>query len=349
MTSLSADKLHAIITTQALLVSGDFDLSAFMNIVVDRVLGLTQGTGAAVELIDGEEMVYQAASGSIAAYVGLRLRLSNSLSGHCVRTASITISDDTTCDSRVDAEACRKVNAASMVIVPLFRKGETVGVLKIVSDKPRAFGSEDVQTLQLMAGLLGGALGQQLEVNERQALEEKLRQMAQEDPLTGLPNRALFHDRLAQAVARGKRGKGCLAVMYIDLDYFKQVNDTYGHESGDAVLTEFSSRLRSLVRESDTLARLGGDEFALIVENIPGRWESEMIAHKVIAATDQTFDVPNGKARIGVTVGIALGNSTSTDGAELLRHADAALYEAKQAGRGVCRLRDLRVPLEALR
>src|SRR5262249_51396447 len=159
-----------IIETQSLLVAGEFDLDAFLSVAVDRVLSLTSATGAAIELVDGHFMVYQAAAGSIAPFVGLRLKRASSLSGYCVQTRQIAISDDTSKDSRVDQEACRRVGAMSMIVVPLLRTGEVVGVLKIVSPKLRAFSESDRQILELMAGLVGGALGQQLEIKSRQAL-----------------------------------------------------------------------------------------------------------------------------------------------------------------------------------
>jgi len=344
---LTPDQLNAIIETQALLVSGDFDLASFMKIVVDRVMALTSATGSAVELLDGGEMVYEAASGSLAEHIGLRLQITHSLSGFCVSSGKIAVSDDTSTDSRVNAEACRLVNAASMIVVPLYRKGHIVGVLKVVSRVPRAFGAQDVHTLELMAGLLGGALGQQLEIKARKVLEERLREMAQFDTLTGLPNRALFSDRLGQAVARARRSSQFLAVMYVDLDRFKPINDTYGHAAGDALLRQFAERLRMFVRASDTVARLGGDEFSLIVENLPGKAEAALVAAKILDAASKPFLVENHSLQVGASVGIALGGSEVLTGAELLRRADAALYDAKRAGRGSFRFAESNVPSPA--
>ncbi len=125
------------------------------------------------------------------------------------------------------------------------------------------FSEADIQTLRLMAGLLGGALGQQLEMEQRRELEEKLRHVAQHDVLTQLPNRALFYDRLQQAILRSVRNKSILGLLYLDIDYFKNVNDTHGHDVGDKLLQSFSSRIRNLFRATDTFARLGGDEFTL--------------------------------------------------------------------------------------
>ncbi len=146
-----------------------------MNTVVDQMLLLTPATGAVIELVDEDCLVYRAASGSVAPYLNTRLKQATSLSGMCVRDKEIKISTDTSTDSRVDATACKKVGAASMVVVPLFRNSESVGVLKVVSSTAFAFSKDDVSTLQLMATLLGSALGQQLEIDHRKRLEQELR------------------------------------------------------------------------------------------------------------------------------------------------------------------------------
>lgn len=172
---LSSQLLQQIIETQSLLAQAVFDLDAFMNTVVDQMLLLTPATGAVIELVDEDCLVYRAASGSVAPYLNTRLKQATSLSGMCVRDKEIKISTDTSTDSRVDATACKKVGAASMVVVPLFRNSESVGVLKVVSSTAFAFSKDDVSTLQLMATLLGSALGQQLEIDHRKRLEQELR------------------------------------------------------------------------------------------------------------------------------------------------------------------------------
>lgn len=164
-----------IIETQTLLASNDFNLDSFMNTVVGGMEELTSATGAVVELIEGEDMVYKAASGSVAAYVGIRLKRDGSLSGLCVSDREMKISADTSKDDRVDTAACLKVAAASMICVPLFQGDDVVGVLKVVSNQTNAFSEYDVHTLRLMAGVLGAALGRQLEVERRRELEDKLK------------------------------------------------------------------------------------------------------------------------------------------------------------------------------
>jgi signal transduction histidine kinase/CheY-like chemotaxis protein/HPt (histidine-containing phosphotransfer) domain-containing protein len=176
----SPEHLKQIIETQSELALAGFDLQAFMDKVVERMLQLTPATGCVVEIVEGTEIVYKATSGSVAPYVGVRLSMANSLTGLCLRDREIKRSDDTSNDPRVDLAACKRVGAASMILVPLMMSSEPVGVLKVLSNKTKAFSTEDVTTLQLMAGLLGGALAQQLEIERRKKLEEALTERTEE-------------------------------------------------------------------------------------------------------------------------------------------------------------------------
>lgn len=330
---VSADHLQEIITTQAALASAEFDLEQFMQLVVERVQVLTGATGAVVELVENDEIVYRAAGGTVAPYVGLRIAREGSLSGRCVAEGQILIANDTSNDPRVNRAACEKVQAASMVVVPLFQRGKAVGVVKIVSRTTFAFGDVEIETLRLMAGLLGGALGQQIEIDERRQREDGLRHAAQTDSLTGLPNRMLFTDRLAQSVLRSSRQKGMLVLMYLDLDGFKRVNDTLGHGAGDTLLQAVAGRLRLLVRQSDTVARLGGDEFAVIAEDFPDPEPIRRMAAAIVEGMRQPFVLPAGEpAHIGVSIGIATAAGGGTEAGTLIKAADDALYRVK--GRG---------------
>jgi GAF domain-containing protein len=176
----TTEHLKQIIETQSMLAMAGFNLQSFMDTVVERMQVLTPATGVVVELVDGDDMVYKAACGSVAPYIGLRLSKFASLSGMSVRDREMKISPDTANDPRVNYEACMRVGAVSMVCVPLDRAGETVGVLKVVGTNINAFSAEDIATLQLMAGLLGNALGQQLEMENRKQLEEALVQRTKE-------------------------------------------------------------------------------------------------------------------------------------------------------------------------
>ena len=166
--------------------------------------------------------------------------------------------------------------------------------------------------------------------------------LATHDTLTGLPNRALFHDRVEQELAWCRRDGSMLAILYLDLDRFKEVNDTLGHAAGDRLLVGVAGRLRTCIRETDTLARLGGDEFAIIQAGIRQLADIEMLAQRLIDAMDQAFDLAGNQVNVGVSVGIALRRATelavsNADPGILLQEADTALYRSKEEGRGVYR------------
>jgi len=164
--------------------------------------------------------------------------------------------------------------------------------------------------------------------------ERKLRIMAHYDALTGLPNRVLFADRLQQAMALTRRQSGKLAVVYIDLDEFKPVNDAFGHEAGDKLLLEIATRMRALLREEDTLARLGGDEFAAIVMNVQDDGALESLLVRLLTRVAEPVWVADHSVEVSASIGYTLFPQTGDlDGDQLLRQADQAMYQAKHEGR----------------
>jgi diguanylate cyclase (GGDEF)-like protein len=169
------------------------------------------------------------------------------------------------------------------------------------------------------------------------ASEAQAQHLAFHDTLTGLPNRALFNDRLDHGLARARRGQG-FAVLMLDLDRFKQVNDTLGHLAGDALIREFSSRVVALVRGSDTVARLGGDEFAVLLSDVDGREEAENLCERILAEVQRPFLMTGNAAFVGVSIGVACSPEAGIDRVELMRKADIALYRAKAEGRECYRL-----------
>ncbi len=160
----------------------------------------------------------------------------------------------------------------------------------------------------------------------------RLLQVAHHDLLTGLPNRILFQDRLSQGIALAKRENRYCALIFMDLDLFKPVNDACGHHVGDQLLKLIAGRLRLCVRESDMVARLGGDEFTIILPEMNGKNDAEMVAKKIIAELSQPFDVNEHHLQLGVSVGIAIYPDNGNNGDLLLKAADDAMYHAKGNG-----------------
>jgi diguanylate cyclase (GGDEF)-like protein len=172
------------------------------------------------------------------------------------------------------------------------------------------------------------------DISRRKKAEALLEYNASHDPLTGLANRALLHERLTQEMARAARTGVCFAVLWLDLDRFKSVNDEHGHVAGDAVLRAVSERFRSSLRTEDTLARLGGDEFVVIqtgTKNVPA--SAIRLAERLIEMASEPIAVNELSISIGVSIGIAIAPIANVDADGLLRAADEALYKAKEAGR----------------
>jgi len=172
-----------------------------------------------------------------------------------------------------------------------------------------------------------------IDVTERKAAEDKIAQLARTDALTGLANRATFLERLNQAFVATKRGAPAFAVLYLDLDHFKDINDTRGHPVGDLLLREVGQRLQSLVRESDLIARLGGDEFAVLQMDISDPADAGALASKVCTALEAVYPIDGARLHVSASVGISLSGPEITAPDVLLTQADLALYRAKEDGR----------------
>ena len=176
-------------------------------------------------------------------------------------------------------------------------------------------------------------IGVSQDITARKRREEAVHFLAYHDPLTGLPNRRLLDDRLKQALYAAQRRERGLAVILIDLDGFKRVNDSLGHRAGDAVLREVAQRFAACVRRTDTLARQGGDEFAVVVSDVQCEADCGVVADKILRALEKDFHAEEESFSIGASMGISLFPADADDSDALLRHADAAMYRAKQLGR----------------
>ena len=175
---------------------------------------------------------------------------------------------------------------------------------------------------------------------ERKRLEVRLAHMALHDPLTGLPNRALFLDRLGVALDRSRRTNTRVSVLFLDVDNFKDINDSLGHEAGDAVLVGLAERLRAMLRPMDTVARFGGDEFTFLFEDLANEREIVLIAERIRRATVRPIQLSIGEANVTVSMGIATVADPGVTPESVLREADAAMYRAKELGRSRYELHD---------
>ena len=183
-------------------------------------------------------------------------------------------------------------------------------------------------------------IGTNYDITDRRRVEEAVQSAAQSDPLTGLANRLLFTDRLRVALARSERSGAQIAVLYLDIDRFKEINDRMGHAAGDALLKDFAARLRSSVRASDTVARFGGDEFVVLLDDLKETEHALRVADKIVAECRLPLRIEGRDVVATTSIGLAFGGA-GTEAEALLRRADAALYEAKSAGRDAYRVATL--------
>lgn len=170
------------------------------------------------------------------------------------------------------------------------------------------------------------------EIEHEKALKRKLRKSATHDPLTGLPNRLLLKDRLNQTILRSKRGGEIFGLLFMDLDRFKLINDTYGHEIGDKILRATALRLKKSLREEDTIARIGGDEFVVLIPHLTHEKDVYPIAEKVIQKLSAPYRIKKLSLLCPVSIGIAVFPTGGLTPSELLRNADTAMYQAKNNG-----------------
>jgi diguanylate cyclase (GGDEF)-like protein len=198
-------------------------------------------------------------------------------------------------------------------------------VLSVYSPEPRRFAGDEVNFAQAVANVLGAAI-------QRWRAEEDTRHQALHDPLTELPNRTLFMDRLAHALERARRGGRKAAVLFMDLDHFKVINDSLGHEAGDLLLRAFAPRLEETLRPSDTVARFGGDEFVVLCEDLQSEEDAVHLAERILASLSKPFQISSHELFTTATIGVALARP-GADPEGLIRDADAAMYRAKARGR----------------
>jgi len=214
------------------------------------------------------------------------------------------------------------------------RAGEVVaeGEFKTVDGEVRHFQSHRFRIPRGdRAPMIGGIA---IDVTERKLLEEKIWRMAFFDSLTGLPNRRMLIDRLDRALARSARSRKYLAVMFVDLDHFKEVNDSLGHDAGDELLKAVAQRLKASVRDDDTVSRHGGDEFIVLLPEIAQPRDAAAVAEKIIASVASPVTVGGGSLRVSISVGIVVHDpDCAGDSSDLLKKADAAMYEVKGSGR----------------
>jgi diguanylate cyclase (GGDEF)-like protein/PAS domain S-box-containing protein len=304
----------------------ELDLATVFRVVVEGIATTFGYTQVSIYLREGEEHVLQHQIGYD--HVLARVPVTAGVSGRAVREGRALLIGDVAADP---AFLGAIGGLTSEICVPLYDAGRPAGFLNVESSGGVRLNDADLRLMEALGVQVGIAIERARLHGALREREERLAHLALHDPLTGLPNRRGLGEALAAALARQRRGGPAVALLYIDLDDFKAVNDALGHEAGDYLLGEVADRLRASIRAGDTPGRLGGDEFAVLVEG-SGVTDAQVIAARIVAALAAPMRIGTVTTTISASVGVAPATAGETAD-DLLRRADAALYTAKRSGK----------------
>lgn len=319
------------------------DSGDLLENILRRASELLETDHGFVSLLTPEEdlLELKAGTGSFSGLRGDRVATESGPTGRVLRGGEPLVVEG--CSPWPGHRMSAEDSPCPIVGVPLRSGPRVVGVICLVyAENERDFGLEEVEALSRFAELASVVLDNarlyssaRQELKERKALERELAHRAFHDSLTGLPNRALLEDRLGRALSRSGRRGGQVAVLFLDLDNFKLVNDSLGHETGDELLVAVGRRLQGCLRTSDTAARLGGDEFVVLLDVDNGAAEASLVADRILGALRAPLVLRGREFVVNTSIGIALGGASDRAG-DLLRNADLAMYQAKAKGKAHC-------------
>jgi diguanylate cyclase (GGDEF)-like protein/PAS domain S-box-containing protein len=264
--------------------------------------------------------------GSVAQTTRIGTQETNATARKAFSRAMPVWANDLDRQSSLFATAAHEVGLRTAFAFPVCVDGETLGAIELFSRSDR----QQDRDLVRVAAQLGALIGQHI---ARRETERRLQFVVSHDPLTGLPNRTIFGQRLGQALAQAARYDHKVALLFIDLDRFKVVNDTMGHEAGDRLLREVAERLRDSLREGDTVGRHGGDEFVVLIEQYESAMQVAGVAQKIIDQAGEPYFFDGHEFHVSASIGIATYPNDGQDGETLLKNADSAMYRAKEAGK----------------
>jgi diguanylate cyclase (GGDEF)-like protein len=329
-------RLSAVLAELARTLVGTFSIQEILDRLARRVIEVIPADGAGVVLLDEDARLHfvSATDDRILVIERLQLELGE---GPCIlsyETGEAVIAPDLRTERRFEQFAARAAQEGlgAVCSFPLRLDGRCLGALDLYSRTTQELSAGDIVGGQLLADVAAAYIFNAQARVDAAASAETLRHRALHDPLTKLPNRALLEDRLDLALAKATRSGAVTGLLYLDLDRFKAVNDTYGHLAGDRLLIAVANRLSGTLRPGDTLARVAGDEFIVVCEGTSDLEHAERIAARIHAMLKAPFAIPPNSITISASVGVAVAADADERAADLLLHADGALYAAKRRG-----------------
>jgi diguanylate cyclase (GGDEF)-like protein len=340
------EKLSSVLSEFARTMVTEFPIQKILDHLVERIVEILPVTAAGVTLIDPGVPPHFLAASNAEALLFEKLQTEMG-QGPCVMayTSGEAVSvPDLRSDERFPqfSPAAVEGGLEAVFTFPLRHGDGRLGALDLYRDTPGELDEDDMVAAQTLADVAAAYL---INAKSREAAREASEQFQDSslhDSLTGLPNRVLFKQRLEHASKRARRGHTSAAIFFADLDRFKAVNDTYGHDIGDQLLVEVAARLSNLVRPGDTLARLSGDEFVFLCVEMSGVANAWDLADRIAGAFTQPFVVDGATITMTASVGVAFAGPGEEISAKLVADADVAMYQAKRAGGASHRILDLR-------
>jgi diguanylate cyclase (GGDEF)-like protein len=339
-------QLVVVLSEFARTMASDFPIQGILDHLVRRIVDILPISGAGVTLISSTTSPHDVAASDAAALRFEKLQteigegpcLSAYRSGVAVAVPDLRDPHPFTTFGPRALEA----GLAAVFTFPLRHNARQLGALDLYRETPGPLSKADMRAAQTLADVTVAYLANAQARSELQDTSEQFHSSSLHDPLTGLPNRLLLLERLEHALLRGTRSRHPVAILFVDLDRFKLVNDSHGHLIGDELLIAVANRMAGLIRPGDTLARLSGDEFVIVCEAISEKLQIHVIARRIVEALAAPFPLHDVIVDVSASVGIAFSTPKGTDPEELLRKADIAMYQAKRRGGGTHQVVDVR-------
>ena len=327
-------------------MASDFPIQGILDHLVRRIVDILPITGAGVTLISSTTSPHDVAASDAAAlrFEKLQTQIGEGPCLSAYRSGMAVVVPDLRGRHPFGAfgPAALAAGLAAVFTFPLRHNAGQLGALDLYRDTPGPLSPGDMEAAQTLADVTVAYLANAQARSELQDASEQFHSSSLHDPLTGLPNRLLLLERLEHALLRSVRSRHPVAILFVDLDRFKLVNDSHGHLIGDELLVAVADRMAGLLRPGDTLARLSGDEFVIVCEAITEKLQIHLIARRIVEALGSPFPLDEVVVEVSASVGIAFSTPKGTDPEELLREADIAMYQAKRRGGGTHQVVDVR-------